>query len=115
VTSVPERRLDRIDRFAAALDSAVRLPVVGRVGLDPVLGLVPVGGDLLAAALSSLVVVEAWRLGAPRRVLLRMCLSVAVDAALGSVPVLGDLFDARRRANERNAALVRRWAARADR
>ncbi|QLG62129.1 DUF4112 domain-containing protein [Halorarum salinum] len=103
------RRVDRVRRLAELLDSSLRVPGLGvRVGLDPLLGLLPVAGDLAAAALSLLVVVEAYRLGADRRTLARMLVNVGVDAGAGSVPVLGDAVDVAWKTNERNADLLER-------
>ncbi len=102
-------RVTRAHRLATLLDESVRLPVVNyRVGVDAIAGLVPVVGDLLAAAASLFIVFEAYRLGARRTTLARMLLNVGVDAAVGSVPVVGDLFDAAWKANVRNADLLER-------
>ncbi len=99
--------LRRTRLAARLLDSALRVPgTERRVGLDPIVGLIPGYGDALAAALSMYVVGEAAVAGAPKGTLLRMCANVAVDALVGSVPVLGDLFDAGWKANERNVALL---------
>lgn len=77
-----------------------------RIGLDPILGLLPGIGDFLAAVLSSYIVVAAARLGAPRPVLARMLINLGVDTLVGVVPLLGDLFDVGWKANMRNAALL---------
>ena len=91
------------------MDGAVRVPGTGfRVGIDPLLGLVPFGGDTVAFVLSLYPVVEAARLGLPRSTLARMLLNVGVDFLVGSVPVLGTLFDAVWKANERNVRLMER-------
>jgi len=91
------------------MDEAVRLPGTGfRVGIDPLLGLVPFGGDTVAFVLSLYPVVEAARLGLPRTTLARMLLNVGIDFLVGSVPVLGTLFDAVWKANERNVRLLER-------
>jgi len=97
--------LRRARTLAHLLDDAVRLPGGVRVGLDPLLSVLPVAGDLAAAVLSTYVVAEAWRAGVPRRTLARMLLNVAVDVTLGSVPVLGTAADVLVRANQRNVAL----------
>ena len=96
----------RMRLVARLLDGAVELPVVGRVGLDPLVGLLPVAGDAVTAAASLYVVAEAARQGVRPEVLAQMLANVAVDAAAGSVPVAGDLFDAVWRANERNVELA---------
>jgi hypothetical protein len=97
--------LRRARRLAHLLDDAVRLPGGFRVGLDPALSVLPVGGDIVAAVLSSYVIVEAWRAGVPRRTLARMVLYVAADATLGSIPVFGTVLDAILRVNQRNVGL----------
>ncbi|WP_336024351.1 DUF4112 domain-containing protein [Halobellus salinisoli] len=102
-------RLLRIRRLSRLLDSAVEIPgTTVRVGLDPVLGLLPGVGDATATAASAYVVAEAAALGAPRATLARMVLNVVVDALLGSIPLVGDAFDAVWRANDRNVRLLER-------
>lgn len=110
------RRLDRIDRLARLLEARWHLFGVP-VGLDAVIGLVPVAGDLAGAVVGGWIVLEAIRLGAGRGVVARMVLNLGIDFVLGSLPVLGDGFDLLFRANLRNAALLRRTleAAAADR
>jgi len=99
-----------LERAAWLLDDAIRLPVLGRVGLDPVLGLVPGAGDTIAAVMAAATLTTALRLGVPRIVLARMGLNIAGDYLLGLVPVLGDLGDVAFRANRRNLVLLRRHA-----
>lgn len=89
------------------LDGAIRIPGTSlRIGLDPVLGLVPGLGDALGALLSGWLVLRAARLGASRATLVRMLGNVLVDGTVGSVPLIGDLFDVAYRANARNLALL---------
>ena len=89
-----EARLQRARRLATLTDSAVELPLLRvRVGLDALLGLVPVVGDLLGALIALYFPYTAWRLGAPRALTGRMLGRILVDAAAGTVPVLGDLTD----------------------
>ena len=99
--------LQRAEYVANLLDEAVKLPVVGGVGLDPILGLLPVAGDTVSAVLSLYVVVEAWLAGVPRQTLARMLLNVGLDWGVGSLPVLGSAFDLVFRANRRNFRLFR--------
>lgn len=95
--------------LARLLDAAVGIPGTKfRVGLDALIGLVPGVGDLAGAAMSGYIILSAARLGAPKPVLFRMILNVAIDSVVGSIPVLGDLFDAGWRANTRNTALLDR-------
>ena len=107
---VDEREtLERCRTVAAALDDAIPVPGTDRrVGLDSILGLLPVAGDAVAAAAASYIVLEAARLGAPRGTLVRMGFNVALDFGVGSIPLLGDLFDAAFKANLKNVELLER-------
>ncbi len=91
------------------IDGAARLPGTRfRFGLNSVIGLVPVGGDVILAGLSLLIVWEARRLGVPVPVLARMTANVAIEAAGGALPLVGDAFDMVFKANLRNIALLER-------
>lgn len=97
----------RLARVAWLLDSSIPLPGMKfRIGLDAILGLLPGVGDLLGVVLSSYIVREAARLGAPPTLLTRMAFNVAVEGVVGMVPFLGDVFDAAWKANQRNVALL---------
>lgn len=102
-----DRAVRRIRWLAYLLDGAFQVPGTRlRVGLDPIIGLVPVGGDLLTALLSLYIVYEGWRLGVDRSTLAKMLVNVAVDTAIGFVPAVGDVFDAAFQANIRNMELM---------
>ncbi len=96
----------RVHRLARLMDSSVRLPGGLRIGVDGLVGLVPVVGDLAAAGASVYIIAQAARAGVPTRALARMVLNVALDAVIGAIPVLGDLFDVAFKANLRNARLM---------
>jgi hypothetical protein len=104
--SVDRAAVDRM-RFAAyVLDEGVRVPGVDyRVGIDPLLGVLPGAGDVLSGGFSLYIVLEAARLGVSYATLLRMIANISVDVVAGTVPVAGDLFDAVWKANKRNVAL----------
>ncbi|WP_299303049.1 DUF4112 domain-containing protein [uncultured Litoreibacter sp.] len=103
-----ERDLDKLDRFAVNMDALVRIPGTRlTLGLDSVLGLIPVVGDTLALAPSLYVMIEAKRLGASSHALGRMGFNVGIDWLVGLVPVVGDLFDFGWQANIRNTRILR--------
>lgn len=103
----PEARLRRIRALARLLDSAYVVPGTSyRIGLDPILGLLPGLGDLLSLGLSAYLLHEARQLGASRRTLNRMALNLLIDTTVGTVPLLGDWFDFTYKANARNLALL---------
>ncbi len=101
--------LQRLRGLSHILDSAIAIPGLGyRVGLDPLIGLLPGGGDLVAGLLSIYVVAEAARLGVPAATLGRMGFNILTEVVLGTVPMIGDLFDVVWKANARNVALLER-------
>ena len=103
--------LEALRKVAQLLDSAFVVPGTSyRVGLDPILGLVPGLGDLVSPLFALGILWQARDLGIPRIVQLRMVLNVAIDSLLGIVPVVGDLFDFAWKANNKNLALLERHA-----
>ena len=105
-----EQRLARLDALAKLLDVAFILPGTNiRYGIDGIIRLVPVVGDLIASAFSLWLVREARALGAPWYVTARMLANVALEGVVGMVPVAGDAFDVLFRANIRNVRMLRRW------
>lgn len=100
------RRMEMMERL---LERSFIIPGTKRgVGLDAIVGLVPVIGDALAAALGAYLIWEARNLGLPKWKLWRMAGNIAFDAAVGAVPVAGDLFDFAFRSNSRNLRIVKR-------
>lgn len=111
-TGTPDRDFARYRALADLMDRAFRVPgTPWRFGLDALLGVVPVAGDLLGLAMGAYGLWVARRLGAPAAVQWRMLANLAVDALGGAVPVAGDVFDAAFKANLRNRALLDRWLA----
>jgi hypothetical protein len=105
-----EQRLARLEALAKLLDVAFILPGTNiRYGIDGLIGLIPVVGDIITTAISLWLVREARALGAPWHVTARMLANVAVDGVVGLVPVAGDAFDVMFRANVKNVRLLRRW------
>lgn len=101
----------RIAFVARLLDGLIEIPGTGRrVGLDPIVGLVPWVGDLVSAGFGAWIVLEAGRFGLPRIVVARMIANVAIDFVVGAVPLIGDVFDFAFSSNQRNLELFRRHA-----
>jgi hypothetical protein len=111
-----EQRLARLDALAKLLDIAFVLPGTKvRYGVDGIIGLIPVVGDILTTAISLWVVREARLLGAPWHITMRMLGNVAIHGAVGAVPAVGDAFDVLFRVNIRNMRMLRRWLERQQR
>ena len=101
------KTMRRLKVIARLMDNAWAIPFTNfKIGLDPLIGLLPVGGDLAGTAISLYLVQQAYRLGASREVILRMLINVAIDSGLGMVPVAGDAFDALFKANILNYNLL---------
>jgi hypothetical protein len=105
-----EQRLARLDALAKLLDVAFIVPGTKvRYGIDGLIGLIPVVGDIITTAISLWLVREARALGAPWHLTMRMLGNVALDGVVGIVPLVGDAFDVMFRANVRNVKLLHRW------
>ena len=105
-----EQRLARLEALAKLLDVAFVVPGTNiRYGIDGLIGLVPVVGDIITTAISLWLVREAKALGAPWHVTSRMLGNVALDGVVGIVPFVGDAFDVMFRANVRNMRMLRKW------
>lgn len=100
---------ESIERVARMMDSAVKLPIIGPIGLDAVLGLFPVAGDATSAAVSVMLIARSIKYGVPRELIARMLANVLLDLVVGAIPIAGDLADIWFRANARNVALLREY------
>jgi hypothetical protein len=101
----------RIRRVTHILDELVPIPGTNqRIGLDPVIGFIPIIGDVTAATVGAWVILEAARFGVPRWALARMVVNLVVDLAVGLIPFIGDLFDIVSRSNSANLAIFRKHA-----
>ena len=111
-----EEQLAHLEWLADLLDSRFVLPGTNiRFGLDGVIGMIPIAGDLISALISFYLISQAARLGLSPWVKLRMIWNVALDTLVGAIPVLGDMFDVSYKSNRRNIALARRYLARTKR
>ncbi len=99
----------RIEAMEKLLEGLFVIPGINRrVGLDAIVGLLPIAGDLVTAALGMYIVWEARNLGMPKWQLWRMTGNVGFDTLIGAVPLIGDVADFLFRSNTRNLAIIRR-------
>lgn len=104
-----EATLRRVRAVSKLLDEAFRIPGTNyRIGIDPILGILPVAGDAIPTVLSFYPIVEAYRVGVPNTMLAKMAALVGIDAVVGSIPVIGTLFDAVWKANKWNLRMLER-------
>ncbi|RPF71246.1 DUF4112 domain-containing protein [Aurantiacibacter spongiae] len=105
----PQAVRRRIEAMEQVLERSFTVPGVNRpVGLDAIVGLVPVVGDVIGMAMGAWIVWEARNLRMPKWKLARMAGNVAFDSAVGAVPMLGDAFDFFFRSNTRNLRIIRK-------
>ena len=99
----------RIEMMEQVLENVFTIPGTRfRVGLDSMIGLIPVVGDLVAAAMGAWIVWEARNLGMSRWQLIRMSANIGVDTAIGAIPFVGDAFDLAFRSNSKNLRIIRK-------
>lgn len=102
-----EKRSKLTKEFAQLLDSKFTIPGTNiRFGIDPIVGLLPGVGDVLAGGVSLYFLIQAALLKAKASVLTRMFINILLDVLIGSIPVLGEVFDVYWKANLRNARIL---------
>lgn len=100
-------RIDRLRKLAILMDSSITIPGVQfKIGLDPLIGLMPGVGDIITTAISGYIVYQGYKLGASKGTIAKMIGNVVIDGLVGEIPVLGDVFDFAFKANVRNLKLL---------
>ena len=108
-------KLRRIRKIAKLLDTAIGIPGTKfRIGLDPILGLIPGGGDLVGAAISAYMIYLATSFGLEKSKVTQMIKNIALETTVGFVPIVGDLFDVYFKANIRNLDILEQHLAQTD-
>ncbi len=101
------KKLQRIRKLAKLLDTAIGIPGTKfRIGLDPILGLIPGGGDLIAGLISAYMIYLATSFRLEKEEIGKMVGNVAIETVFGSIPLVGDIFDAYFKANIRNLEIL---------
>ncbi len=99
--------LKRIRKFSRLMDTAIGIPGTKfRIGLDPILGLIPGGGDIISTIVSGYIIYLATRVGISNDNLKEMIFNVGLETVVGTIPLFGDLFDAFYKSNIRNLAIL---------
>jgi hypothetical protein len=106
-TDQNEETIKKLKRLAKIMDTSIGIPSTKYTfGLDPLLGLIPGGGDLVGLAISLYLIAQSRQLNTPRKTQLKMIANTLIDAGIGAIPILGDLFDIFYKANSRNIDLL---------
>lgn len=97
-----------VERFARLMDSKFLIPGTNiRFGIDPLLSLFPVAGDLITYLISGVLIYTMYQNGASRKVVIRMIVNSTLDTVIGAIPLVGTIFDVFYRANDRNVRLLK--------
>jgi hypothetical protein len=107
----PGPRIDDsiLEGVARLLDDAWVIPGTRiRFGLDPLIGLIPVLGDVISGFFAFFIVFAAWQRGVSRLTIARMVVNIAIDDLIGSIPLVGDAFDVAWKSNRMNISLLQR-------
>jgi Domain of unknown function (DUF4112) len=99
--------LNRIRRLSRLMDTSLGIPGTRfRIGLDPILGLIPGAGDLISTGFSAYIIILAARFRIPPKDLAWMIFNVGLETVVGTVPLVGDIFDAFYKSNIRNLDIL---------
>lgn len=97
------------EAIAHILDDMLRLPGTRmRMGADPLLGLFPVVGDVLATLLGTSILVIARQLNVPWRIVAYMGFNQLKNGVIGAIPFIGDAYSFHFKSNAVNTALLLR-------
>jgi Domain of unknown function (DUF4112) len=100
---------ENLERLEFLLDEMFRVPGTRiRFGIDGLIGLVPIAGDVLAGLLSLVIPLAAWIRGVPYVGIARMTVNLGIGVLIGSIPLAGDAFDIAWKVNRRNYRLLKR-------
>ncbi|WP_422345948.1 DUF4112 domain-containing protein [Parasphingorhabdus sp.] len=109
VSRDPQAVRNRVEAMEKVLERAFVIPGINKpIGVDSLVGLIPVVGDIVTAAMGAYIVWEARNLGMSKWQLTRMATNVGIDTALGAIPLAGDVFDFFWRSNTRNLRIIRK-------
>lgn len=99
-------RFDRLKKLSVLMDSGIRGPFGITFGLDGLIGLIPVIGDLFGTIISLYILVQAVSFGCSPSVMLRMGVNLLIEALLELVPFVGNVFDFFWKANDKNMLIL---------
>lgn len=102
-------RLSRIKKLALLLDAKFEVPGGFRFGLDALLGLIPVLGDVITVGFSLYILFQSWMMQVPNWVLARMLLNILIETLVDMIPVLGNIFDFFWKANQKNVEILNNY------
>jgi Domain of unknown function (DUF4112) len=105
--STADLTVKKLRSLSKVLDNLITIPGTKiSIGVDPILGLLPIAGDYIGLILSAYIILQAGLLGLPKQTLIRMIINIIIDTLVGTIPLLGDFFDFTFKANIKNLELL---------
>ena len=102
-----EEKLLRLKLLSNRLDEIITIPRTKyKIGIDPIIGTIPIIGDLLGSIISIYILYSGSKIGLSSRIIAKMSLNIGFDFVLGLIPIIGDIFDMGWKANKRNVKLI---------
>jgi|TARA_B110000881_G_scaffold219600_1_gene241965 hypothetical protein len=102
-----EEKLLRLKLLSNRLDEIITIPGTKyKIGIDPIIGTIPIIGDLLGSIISIYILYSGSKMGLSSRIIAKMSLNIGFDFVLGLIPIIGDIFDMGWKANKRNVKLI---------
>ena len=103
---INEEKLIRLKLLSKRLDNNFTIPgTKAKIGLDPIMGAIPIIGDLIGALLSTYIMYSGIKMGVPRSVIAQMATNIALDFTIGWIPIIGDIFDIIWKSNKSSYAM----------
>jgi len=104
---INEETLLRLQLLSQRLDESITLPGTKyKIGIDPIIGLIPGGGDVIGGILSMYIMHTGIKMGVQKTVIIKMFRNIALDFLIGWIPIIGDIFDIVWKSNQKNVKLI---------
>ena len=102
-----EEKLLRLKLLSERLDELTKIPGTNqKIGIDAIIGLIPILGDLIGAVFSTYIMYSGIKMGVSSKVVTKMAANIGIEFIIGSFPIIGDIFDILWKANKRNVELI---------
>lgn len=109
-TRTPYEEIQHLKQLSWVLDSSIPIPKTNqRFGIEVLIGLLPIGGDVISTGYSTYIIYKGYQTGASLPVLLLMVGNVVADSVVSLVPGIGTIIDAFWKCNNRNVALLEQY------